>query len=120
MIVITGQIFTGPDTLPALYARLKALCEPSRAEDGCIFYHMAMEDAERGVIMAMEGWRDQAALDAHLALPATARATVSANHAMGRMGDPDEIAAGIVYLSTPAASFMTGSELVIDGGMTAK
>lgn len=51
---------------------------------------------------------------------ATARATVSANHAMGRMGDPDEIAAGIVYLATPAASFMTGSELVIDGGMTAK
>lgn len=51
---------------------------------------------------------------------ATARATVSAGHAMGRMGDPAEIAAGIVYLSTPAASFMTGSELVIDGGMTAK
>ncbi|WP_311270448.1 SDR family oxidoreductase [Sphingobium sp. WCS2017Hpa-17] len=51
---------------------------------------------------------------------ATARATVSASHAMGRMGDPQEIAAGIVYLSTPAASFMTGSELVIDGGMTAK
>lgn len=69
MIVITGQIFTDPDTLPALYARLKALCEPSRAEDGCIFYHMAMEDAEQGVIMAMEGWRDQAALDAHLGLP---------------------------------------------------
>ncbi len=72
MIVITGQIFTDADTLPALYARLKALCEPSRAEDGCIFYHMAMEDAERGVIMAMEGWRDQAALDTHLALPAIA------------------------------------------------
>jgi len=51
---------------------------------------------------------------------ATARATVSASHAMGRMGDPQEIAAGIVYLATPAASFMTGSELVIDGGMTAK
>lgn len=51
---------------------------------------------------------------------ATARATVSANHAMGRMGQPQEIAAGIVYLATPAASFMTGSELVIDGGMTAK
>jgi NAD(P)-dependent dehydrogenase (short-subunit alcohol dehydrogenase family) len=50
----------------------------------------------------------------------TARATVSAGHAMGRMGEPAEIAAGIVYLSTPAASFLTGSELVIDGGMTAK
>ncbi|WP_176400241.1 putative quinol monooxygenase [Sphingobium sp. Z007] len=69
MIVITGQIHTDTDTLPALYARLKALCAPSRAEDGCLFYHMAMEDAERGVILATEGWRDRVALDAHLALP---------------------------------------------------
>lgn len=50
----------------------------------------------------------------------TARATVSAGHALGRMGAPDEIATGIVYLCSPAASFMTGSELVIDGGMTAR
>lgn len=50
----------------------------------------------------------------------TARATVSAGHAMGRMGTPDEIAGGIVYLSSPAASFVTGSELVVDGGMTAR
>lgn len=49
----------------------------------------------------------------------TARATVSASHAMGRMGQPEEIAAGIAYLASPAASFMTGSEMVIDGGMTA-
>lgn len=69
MIVITGQIFTDAETLPTLYARLKALCEPSRAEDGCLFYHMGMEDEERGIIMAMEGWRDQAALDTHLGLP---------------------------------------------------
>ncbi|MEC3910977.1 antibiotic biosynthesis monooxygenase [Sphingobium sp. CR2-8] len=72
MIVITGQIFTDLDTLPALYGRLKELCAPSRAEDGCLFYHMALEDAERGIIMATEGWRDQAALDTHLALPAVA------------------------------------------------
>jgi len=50
----------------------------------------------------------------------TARAIVSAGHALGRMGEPDEIAAGIVFLSAPGASFMTGSELVIDGGMTAR
>nr|WP_242128991.1 SDR family oxidoreductase [Sphingobium sp. Sx8-8] len=50
----------------------------------------------------------------------TARATVSAGHALGRMGQPDEIASGIAYLASPAASFMTGSELVIDGGMTAR
>ena len=69
MIVITGQIYTDQDTLPTLFARLKALCEPSRQEDGCLFYNMGMEDADKGVIMAMEGWRDRAALDTHLALP---------------------------------------------------
>lgn len=70
MIVITGQILTDPATLPDLFARLQELCEPSRAEDGCAFYHMGIEDAEKGIIMAMEGWRDMEALQAHLALPA--------------------------------------------------
>ncbi|WP_321390436.1 SDR family NAD(P)-dependent oxidoreductase [Emcibacter sp.] len=50
----------------------------------------------------------------------TARTIVSAGHAMGRMGEPEEISAGIVYLCSPGASFVTGSELVIDGGMTAR
>lgn len=70
MIVVTGLIHTDPETLPRLYARLKALCEPSRAEDGCIFYHMGMEDEQRGTIMAMEAWRDMDALTVHLAQPA--------------------------------------------------
>ncbi|MDP6455452.1 MAG: glucose 1-dehydrogenase [SAR202 cluster bacterium] len=39
---------------------------------------------------------------------------------MGRIGDPDEIAKGIVYLASDESSYMTGSELVIDGGMTAQ
>jgi len=70
MIVITGQIFTDQETLPKLYARLKALCEPTRAEDGCLFYHMAMENGDAGTILAAEGWRDTDALQAHLAQPA--------------------------------------------------
>lgn len=35
---------------------------------------------------------------------------------MGRIGDPDEIALGAVFVSSDAASYMTGSLLVIDGG----
>ncbi|MGE4430385.1 MAG: putative quinol monooxygenase [Sphingobium sp.] len=69
MIVITGRIWTDPQTLPTLYARLKELVEPSRSEDGCLFYHMAMEDEGEGIILATEGWRDREALDRHLALP---------------------------------------------------
>lgn len=39
---------------------------------------------------------------------------------MGRMGQPEEVAAGILYLASAESSFMTGSELVIDGGYTAQ
>ena len=39
---------------------------------------------------------------------------------LGRMGTPEDIAAGILYLAADESSFVTGSELVIDGGMTAQ
>jgi NAD(P)-dependent dehydrogenase (short-subunit alcohol dehydrogenase family) len=39
---------------------------------------------------------------------------------MGRLGTPEDIAAGIVFLASEESSFMTGSELVIDGGYTAR
>jgi NAD(P)-dependent dehydrogenase (short-subunit alcohol dehydrogenase family) len=44
---------------------------------------------------------------------------IIAAHAMGRLGVPREIADGILFLATDESSFMTGSELVIDGGYTA-
>lgn len=39
---------------------------------------------------------------------------------MGRVGNADDIAYGIVFLASDESSFMTGSELVIDGGTTAQ
>jgi 3-oxoacyl-[acyl-carrier protein] reductase len=36
----------------------------------------------------------------------------------GRMGTPQEMANGVVFLSSPAASFITGTNLVIDGALT--
>ena len=36
----------------------------------------------------------------------------------GRMGRPEEIARGVVFLSSPASSFTTGTNLVIDGALT--
>ena len=40
-------------------------------------------------------------------------------HPIGRVGEPDEIANGVLYLASDEAKFVTGSELVIDGGYTA-
>lgn len=47
------------------------------------------------------------------------RDMVISRHALGRLGVPREIADGIVFLASDESSFMTGAELVIDGGYTA-
>jgi len=41
-------------------------------------------------------------------------------HPIGRLGEPGDIAYGILYLASDEARFVTGSELVIDGGYTAR
>ena len=41
-------------------------------------------------------------------------------HPIGRMGTPADIASAIQFLASPAASFMTGADLLVDGGYTAK
>jgi NAD(P)-dependent dehydrogenase (short-subunit alcohol dehydrogenase family) len=41
-------------------------------------------------------------------------------HPLGHVGEPDDIAWGIVYLASDESKFVTGSELVIDGGYTAQ
>lgn len=48
------------------------------------------------------------------------RAALVALHPLGRLGDPDDIAWGCVYLAADESKFVTGSELVIDGGYTAR
>ena len=49
-----------------------------------------------------------------------ARRDVGLLHPLGHMGDVDDIAWGVVYLASDESKFVTGSELVIDGGYTAR
>jgi 3(or 17)beta-hydroxysteroid dehydrogenase len=41
-------------------------------------------------------------------------------HAMGHFGEPEDVAYGVLYLASDESNFLTGSELVIDGGWTAR
>jgi len=41
-------------------------------------------------------------------------------HPIGRMGEASDIANAIVFLASDASSFMTGTELIVDGGITAR
>lgn len=47
-------------------------------------------------------------------------AALTALHPLGRLGTAEEVAATITFLASDDASFMTGSELVVDGGYTAQ
>ena len=47
------------------------------------------------------------------------RAAVEHNIALPRLGEPADIAAGVVYLSSDEAKYVTGTELTIDGGVPA-
>ncbi|MFB6231631.1 MAG: SDR family NAD(P)-dependent oxidoreductase [Salinibacter sp.] len=45
---------------------------------------------------------------------------LEAMHPIGHMGEPDDVAYAVMYLASDESKFMTGSELVLDGGFTAQ
>ncbi len=47
-----------------------------------------------------------------------AEAGIIADHPIGRLGVPEDLGGGVVYLCSDSAAFVTGAELNIDGGFT--
>ncbi|MBX9746152.1 MAG: SDR family oxidoreductase, partial [Hyphomonadaceae bacterium] len=52
--------------------------------------------------------------------PSAAKAAIAALHPLGHIGEPNDIAYGVLYLASDESKFVTGAELVIDGGYTAQ
>ncbi len=67
------------------------------------------------------GWIDTSLLKkAKARRPAHLRPVDHEQHPAGRVGRPEDIAAACLFLASPEAGFITGSNLVVDGGMTVK
>jgi NAD(P)-dependent dehydrogenase (short-subunit alcohol dehydrogenase family) len=50
----------------------------------------------------------------------TFKTDILANIALGRVGEPMDVAGAVVFLASPAASLITGATLLVDGGWSAK
>lgn len=55
-----------------------------------------------------------------LTVDAETRAGIAADHPLGRLARPEEIAAVVAFVASPAASFMTGADVPVDGGYLAR
>ena len=52
------------------------------------------------------------------AVPAEAKEYLASLTAVQRLGKPEEIAKAILFVASEQASFITGTEIIVDGGVT--
>src|SRR6476660_9162942 len=69
MLVLTAFIEVAPADRDAIRAALAHVIPATRAEDGCDDYNCYEDTQQPGRYVFVERWRDQAALDRHLATP---------------------------------------------------
>ncbi len=110
MSSMTGLVGT---PLRAAYAASKA---------GILGYTkvLAKELASEGIRVnaVSPGFIDTAFVTPYLANQPEKMAEALSHVPLGRMGTPEEVAWAIVFLASPAASYITGQTIVIDGGWT--
>lgn len=82
----------------------------------------AMELAEAGVRVNSihPAYIDTQMADYGAEAQGASKEELDAMHPIGHMGEPDDVAYAVVYLASEESKFVTGTELVLDGGFTAQ
>jgi NAD(P)-dependent dehydrogenase (short-subunit alcohol dehydrogenase family) len=83
---------------------------------------MAVDHVTAGIRVnsVSPGTTDTPWIDRVVADQGESRDDLVARQPMGRLGTPDEIAEAALYLASREAAFTTGTDLVVDGGVTAR
>jgi quinol monooxygenase YgiN len=67
MIIVTGQARFAPGEVERLRGALDAWTREVRRRDGCLSYCYAVDIADPDLVHVIESWRDEAAIDVHMA-----------------------------------------------------
>lgn len=103
-------------------AAVRLLTKVAAIECGEFKYGIRINSVHPGVVrtpFTVEGFKTMAE-DGGFESAEAAEAAHIALHPIGRLGETDDVAKAVLYLASDDSSFVTGSELVVDGGYTAQ
>jgi quinol monooxygenase YgiN len=69
MIFVQGTMNMEPACIPEFKADVAAMVDKVRAEDGCLFYSLLVEEEAAGLVNVVEQWADDTALGVHFTMP---------------------------------------------------
>ncbi|MBE7212782.1 MAG: antibiotic biosynthesis monooxygenase [Gluconacetobacter diazotrophicus] len=70
---IVARFHAKPGHAEQVEPLLRGFVEPSRAEDGCLFYDLYRDAADPDLFVILDAWRDHAAFEAHASTDNVAR-----------------------------------------------
>ena len=116
---ITANVgFQGACAYSAAKGAVRAFTKVAAVECGKLQYDIRVNSIHPGVILTeltLEGMQNSADRGIFESVEA-AQALYESMHPIGRLGQPVDIAQAVLYLASDASAFVTGAELVVDGG----
>jgi len=112
----------GAGSYSAAKAAITNLTKMAAVECGQNGYGIRVNSIHPGVVLTelVKAGMEESARNGLFESAAAAQALYESMHPIGRLGEPEDIAHAVLYLASDASSFVTGSELVVDGGYIAQ